>query len=55
MRGTETLEEQTELFRRLDEEFDLIENRREYIEEQMEEERRDEKNGVYPQHEDIAN
>ena len=55
VRGTETLEEQTELFQRLDEEFDLVENRREYIEDEMEEERRDEKNGVYPQHEDVAN
>ena len=58
MRVTETLEEQSSLFNRLDEEFDLVENRREYIEEQMEEEesaRRDEKNGLYPQHEDVAN
>ena len=55
VRGKETLEEQTELFQRLEEELDLIENRREYIEEEMEEERRDEKNGVYPQHEDISN
>ena len=38
VRGKETLEEQSELFRRLDEEFELIENRREYIEEQMLEE-----------------
>ncbi len=55
VRGTETLEEQTELFQRLEDELDLIENRRDYIEEAMEEERRDEKNGVYPQHEDVAN
>ena len=58
VRGTETLEEQSSLFNRLDEEFDLVENRREYIEEQMEEEesaRRDEKNGLFAQHEDIAN
>ncbi len=59
VRGTETLEEQTELFQRLDEEFELVENRREYIEEQMEEEqesqRRDEKNGVYLEHQDVAN
>lgn len=38
VRGKETLEEQSELFQRLDEEFELIENRREYIEEQMLEE-----------------
>ena len=38
VRGEVPLEEQTELFQRLDEELDLVENRREYIEEQMEEE-----------------
>lgn len=42
VRGTETLEEQSELFRRLDDEFDLVENRREYIEEQIEEEKAEE-------------
>tara|TARA_B100001057_G_C22620053_1_gene860137 strand:- start:262 stop:882 length:621 start_codon:yes stop_codon:yes gene_type:complete len=38
IRGTETLEDQTELFQRLEEEFDLIDNRREYVEEMMLEE-----------------
>ena len=38
VKGEVPLEEQSELFRRLDDEFDLVENRREYIEEQMEEE-----------------
>ena len=42
VRGTETLDEQSELFRRLDDEFDLVENRREYIEEQIEEEKAEE-------------
>ena len=58
VRGTVPLEEQSELFQRLDDEFELVEHRREYIEEQMEEEesaRRDEKNGLIAQHEDIAN
>ena len=38
IRGKETLEDQTELFQRLEEEFDLIDNRREYVEEMMLEE-----------------
>ena len=60
IRGKETLEDQDELFQRLEEEFDLIDNRREYVEECMLEEdeeqaRVDEKRGVYAEHEDIAN
>ena len=60
IRGKETLEDQSEIFQRLEEEFDLIENRREYVEECMLEEdeeqaRKDEKRGVYAEHEDIAN
>ena len=59
VKGEVPLEEQSELFQRLDDEFELVENRREYIEEQMEEEaeqaRKDEKRGVYAEHEDIAN
>ena len=42
VKGTVPLEEQSELFRRLDDEFDLVENRREYIEEQIEEEKAEE-------------
>ena len=59
VKGTVPLEQQSELFQRLDEEFELVEHRREYIEEQMEEEaeqaRVDEKRGVYAEHEDVAN
>ena len=60
IRGKETLEDQDELFQRLEEEFDLIDNRREYVEECMLEEdeeqaRVDEKRGVYAEHEDVAN
>ena len=55
VRGECELEDTPELFQRLDEEYDLVENRREYIEEEMEQERVDEKNGVYPQHEDVTN
>ena len=60
IRGKETLEDQSELFQRLEEEFDLIDYRREYVEEMMLEEdeeqaRKDEKRGVYAEHEDVAN
>jgi hypothetical protein len=38
IKGTTSLEDTPELFQKLDEEFELIENRREYIEEEMAEE-----------------
>ena len=38
IKGTTSLEDTPELFQRLEEEFELIENRREYIEEEMAEE-----------------
>ena len=38
VKGTTSLEDTPELFQRLDDEFELIENRREYIEEEMAEE-----------------
>ena len=59
VKGTTSLEDTPELFQRLDDEFELIENRREYIEEEMAEEaekdRVDEKRGLYAEHEDVAN
>jgi len=55
VKGTCALEDTPELFQTLDDQFELVENARDYIEEQMEEERKDEKNGLYPQHEDVAN
>ena len=60
VKGSCALEDTPELFQKLEDQFELIENAREYIEEQMLEEdeekaRRDEKNGLYPQHEDVAN
>jgi len=55
VKGEMEWEDTPQLFQRLDEQFELVENAREWIEEEMEQERRDEKNGVYPQHEDIAN
>ena len=39
----------------LDEEFGIGETMAEYEEIEAEENRRDEKNGVYPEHEDVAN
>ena len=39
VRGTCALEDTPELFQKLEDEFELIENRREYIEEEMEEEK----------------
>jgi len=39
IKGTTSLEDTPELFQKLDEEFELIENRREWIEEEMEEEK----------------
>ena len=55
VKGTCALGDTPELFQKLDDQFELVEGAREYIEEQMEEERQDEKNGLYPQHEDVAN
>jgi hypothetical protein len=39
VKGTCALEDTPELFQKLDDEFELIENRREWIEEAMEEEK----------------
>ncbi len=39
VKGTCALEDTPELFQKLDDEFELIENRREWIEEEMEEEK----------------
>ena len=39
VRGTCALEDTPELFQKLEDEFELIENRREWIEEEMEEEK----------------
>ena len=55
IKGSCALGDTPELFQKLDDQFELVEGAREYIEEQMEEERQDEKNGLYPQHEDVAN
>ena len=55
VKGTCALGDTPELFQTLDDQFELVEGAREWIEEQMEEERKDEKNGLYPQHEDVAN
>jgi hypothetical protein len=38
VKGTTSLEDTPELFQKLDDEFELIESRREYIEEEMAEE-----------------
>ena len=43
VKGTCALEDTPELFQKLDDEFELIENRREWIEEEMEEEKAKEK------------
>jgi len=43
VKGTCSLEDTPELFQKLEDEFELIENRREYIEEEMEEEKAKEK------------
>ena len=43
VKGTCALEDTPELFQKLDDEFELIENRREWIEEEMEEEQAKEK------------
>ena len=55
VKGTCSLGDTPELFQKLDDQFELVENAREWIEEQMEEERKDEKNGLYAEHEDVAN
>jgi len=55
VKGTCALGDTPELFQKLDDQFELVENAREWIEEQMEEERKDEKNGLYAEHEDVAN
>jgi len=55
VKGSCSLGDTPELFQTLDAELELVESRRDWIEEQIEEERTDEKNGLYPQHEDVAN
>lgn len=44
-----------DLYDELDEYFDITEQRREWIEEELEQERKDEKRGLYAQHQDVAN
>ncbi len=55
VKGSCSLGDTPELFQTLDSELELVESRRDWIEEQIEEERQAEKRGLYPQHEDVAN